>query len=101
MNPARRRHISDDGCVNVEQKRLSFDMGAYIDDLKKTTQYEEAHIWSKVIIKELETAKEHLGLFLRFVERYANSINDDVRPSSVDTCEKAYELWDKELRERG
>ena len=31
--------------------------------------------------------------FLKFVEDYAVSIDDTIRPYSVDTWEKAYELW--------
>jgi hypothetical protein len=37
--------------------------------------------------------KEQILFFLKFVEDYAVSINDTIRPYSVETWEKAYELW--------
>ena len=88
--------ISEDGEVSVEQKRIPFNMRKYSESIKQTTQYTEAPVWSKIIIKELTTAREHLTFFLRYVNKYAERIGDDVRPFSVDTWETAYEEW-KEL----
>lgn len=88
--------IDDDGTVDVELRRLPFDKEAYIADLMKTTQYTEANVWSKVIIRELRNAKEHLTFFLQFVNSYAEQIGDTRRPFSVDTWEKAFELWEKQ-----
>lgn len=88
--------ISEDGEVSVEQKRIPFNMRKYSESIKQTTQYTEAPVWSKIIIKELTTAREHLTFFLRYVNKYAERIGDNVRPFSVDTWETAYEEW-KEL----
>lgn len=85
--------ISDDGKMHIEQRRISFDTAKYIEELKDTSQYNEANIWSNVIIKELESAREHINFFLRFTENYAQQINDERRPFALDTWEKAYELW--------
>lgn len=86
-------NISDEGKVDIEERRVFFDTEKYISSLMLTKQYVEANVWSKVIMKELLTAKEHLTFFLEFVENYANEIHDERRPYSVETWEKAYEIW--------
>ena len=88
--------ISDAGNIIVEEKRIPFDMGAYIDVLIRSDQFVEANVWSNIIIQELRTAREHLFYFLRFVEKYADQIGDKRRPFMLDTWEKAYELWLKQ-----
>lgn len=85
--------ISDAGEVTVEKHRIPFDTEKYIENLKHTTQYTEANVWSRVIIEELRSAKEHLSFFLQFVNKYAEEIKDERRPFAVDTWEKAFELW--------
>lgn len=86
-------NVTDEGMVYVDERRVYFDKVKYIDYLKNTSQYIEANVWSKVIIDELATSKEHLTFFLEFVEKYAYEIGDKIRPFSVETWEKAYELW--------
>lgn len=88
--------ISDAGNIIVEEKRIPFDMEAYIAVLIKSDQFAEANVWSNIIIQELRTAREHLFYFLRFVEKYAEKIDDKRRPFMLDTWEKAYELWVKQ-----
>ena len=80
----------------MEEKRIPFDMEAYIDVLIRSDQFVEANVWSNIIIQELRTAREHLFYFLRFVEEYADKIGDKRRPFMLDTWEKAYELWLKQ-----
>ena len=87
--------ISEDGKVDIELKRLPFDMASYVDELKKTSQFSEAKVWSNVIIKELTTAKEHVAFFLEFTSKYADQIGDDRRPFALDTWETAFEKWDR------
>ena len=89
-------NILDEGKVEIEERRVFLDKKKYIASLMQTKQYLEANVWSKVIIKELLTAKEHITFFLEFVEKYANEINDERRPYSVETWEKAYEIWSKD-----
>lgn len=91
--------ISDTGNIIVEEKRIPFDMEAYIDVLIKSDQFVKANVWSKIIIRELRTAKEHLFYFLRFVEKYAEAIDDKRRPFMLDTWEKAFKLWEKHIKE--
>lgn len=88
--------ISDTGSSIVEERRIPFDMEEYIDVLIKSDQFVKANVWSKVIIQELRTAREHLFYFLRFAEEYADKIDDKRRPFMLDTWEKAYELWLKQ-----
>ena len=89
--------ITDDGKTSVEEIRIPFPMRPYVEELKKTTQYSEAKVWTKVIIKELLTAREHLYYFLSFAERYADGIGDKRRPFAVETWEGAYKAWEEQL----
>ena len=88
--------ITDAGQVRIEEKRVPFDKAAYIGAVTRTGQYREAGVWSRVIIRELATAREHIYYFLAFAEQYAKEIGDDRRPYAVDTWEKAYELWNRQ-----
>ena len=90
-------NISEDGNMELEEVRVAFDKKEYAEKLKMTTQYTEANVWSKVIIKELLTAKEHLTFFLQFTDQYANKIGDPIRPFQVDTWEAAFEAWEKSI----
>ena len=92
--------ISDAGKVTVEKHRIPFDTEKYIEVLKTTSQYSEANVWSKVIIKELRSAKEHMSFFLQFANKYAEEINDTRRPFAIDTWEKAFELWENQSENR-
>ncbi|MBQ4363592.1 MAG: metallophosphoesterase family protein [Oscillospiraceae bacterium] len=87
-------YISDSGEVRTEECRLPFDKVGYAEHLMASTQYKEANVWSKVITKELLTAREHLTFFLQYAEGYAQSIGDERRPFAVDTWERAYCEWD-------
>lgn len=89
--------ISDKGETEVEEIRIPFPMKPYVEELKQTTQYAEAKVWTKVIIKELLTAREHLYYFLSFAERYADGIGDKRRPFAVETWEGAYKAWEDQL----
>ena len=90
--------ISDEGTVNVEQCRVPFDVDTYVEDVKKTPQYVEAAVWTKVMLREIKHEKEQILFFLKFVEDYANSINDSRRPYAIDTWEKSYELWSAQCK---
>lgn len=87
--------ISSDDTVFVEERRVPFPMDEYIETLRQSEQFTKANVWSKVIIKELKTRREHLYFFLRSAEKYAAEIGDEQRPYSVSTWEKAYEIWEK------
>lgn len=88
--------ISDTGNITVEEKRIPFDMDEYINILVKSEQFSKANVWSKIIIEELKTSREHLFFFLRFVEQYAEKIGDMRRPFVLETWENAYKLWIKQ-----
>ena len=90
--------ISEEGETSLEEVRVPFHKKEYVEELKKTTQYKEAGVWSEVIIHELLTAREHLTFFLQFANRYADEIGDHVRPFAVKTWEAAYEAWERSLK---
>ena len=85
----------EDGKTELTEIRIPFPKEDYVEELKNTTQFTEANVWTKVIIKELLTSREHLTFFLQFADRYAGEIGDSQRPFSVKTWEEAYERWDK------
>ena len=91
--------ISDDGRIAYEERRVPFDKNAYIRELMQTGQYREANVWTRVIIREQETALEHMYFFLAFVEQYAKEIGDDRRPFTLETWEKAYEIWQRQQKD--
>ena len=78
---------------------IPFDKNAYIRELMQTGQYREANVWTRVIIREQETALEHMYFFLAFVEQYAKEIGDDRRPFTLETWEKAYEIWQRQQKD--
>ena len=85
--------ISHEGKIEVEERRVSFDIDEYLKIFMQSEQFEKANVWSKVIVKELKTIREHLAFFLRFAEDYAQKIGDAARPFSVSTWEQAFEMW--------
>ena len=91
--------ITDDGCVSIEEKRIPFDKAGYVNEMKASIQYREANVWSRVILREWTTALEHMYFFLEFVEHYANETGDDRRPYSLETWEKAFEIWDRNQKD--
>ena len=89
--------IEENGKIDLNQIRLPFSKEQYVEELKSTTQYKEARVWTEVIIRELLTSREHLTFFLRYAEEYADNIGDTQRPFSVKTWEEAYDNWEKTL----
>ncbi len=85
--------VEENGQVVIQLRRIPFDLGGYAEELRHTTQYTEARVWSEVIMRELRTSREHLVFFLKYAEQYANSIGDPRRPYAVETWEKAYTEW--------
>ena len=93
--------ITEEGQVRIEEQRVPFDKAAYIGKVKQTRLYREANIWSRVIMRELGLAREHVYYFLRFAEQFAKEIGDERRPYAVDTWERAYEAWSAQQETEG
>lgn len=91
--------ISDKETVTVEERRVPFDMKNYLESFKASDQFAKANVWSKVIMKELQAAREHLTFFLQDVERYADEIGDKQRPFSVLTWEQGFARWQGRCKE--
>lgn len=89
--------ISSEGKIEIQERRVPFSKGEYLDVFLQSEQFEKANVWSKVIVKELKTNREHLSFFLWFAEEYAQKIGDGARPFSVSTWERAFELWQQGL----
>ena len=88
--------IADDGRVSIEEKRVPFDKTAYVRSIMQTSMFQEANVWSNVIIRELTKAREHIYYFLAFVEQFAKEIGDERKPYALDTWEKAYDQWNRQ-----
>ena len=86
----------EDGRVEVEERRVAYDVHELIARVKTSDQYTKARVWSEVIFREWLTVKDKMLLFLRFVEQYARGIGDTRRPFAKDTWEAAYEEWRKD-----
>lgn len=89
--------IAENGTVKIEEIRLPFDKQQYAELMKTTTQFAEANIWSRVILRELLTSRENMAFFLQHAEQYARKIGDSIRPYTLDTWEKAYADWIAEV----
>ena len=85
--------ITESGQVRVWEKRIPFDKAAYSEAVRQTGQYREANVWTRVILREQETATEHIHYFLAFAEQFARELGDDRRPFAPDTWERAYAAW--------
>lgn len=90
--------ISDKGALHAEERRVCFDKEAHIKCLLNSDQYDKARVWTKVIVQEWKTNREHMTFFLNFADEYAAKIGDQKRPFSVSTWEQAYALWANECR---
>lgn len=93
--------ISKDGTVQVEERRLPFDMEAYVRAYRQSRQYREVPVWSRVIARQLLESRDYLVFFLRFVEQYARRIGDARRPYAVETWEQAFALWEASVGGQG
>ena len=87
----------ENGNVKVEHIRVYFDLVSYSKTLKDSTQFKEANVWTKIIMKELSSSREKITFFIDYVNRYANDIGDNRRPFAVDTWETAYDKWEKSM----
>lgn len=87
--------LAEDGAVNVEERRADFDTESYLEAFDKSSQFEHANVWSRLIAMQLRTRREHMNFFLQFVESYAQKIRDSRRPYTVSTWEQAFAEWEQ------
>lgn len=87
--------LSGSGEAVVEERRVPFDIEAYVQSFQKSDQFKKANVWSRVNVKELLQRREKMTFFLQFVEEYARKIGDSQRPFSVPTWEQAFAAWEK------
>lgn len=76
-------------------KRVKYDVNTTINHTIKSDYANEVSVWSGIITKELETAREQAIPFIRFAEKYATDHQDMVRPFCPKTWYSAYEEWCK------
>ncbi|MCL2322127.1 MAG: metallophosphoesterase family protein [Oscillospiraceae bacterium] len=79
----------------AEIRRVAYNIDEIINYTKKSDYAKDVKVWSSIILKELETAREQAIPFIHFAEKYATDIQDMVRPFSEETWNSAYEEWHK------
>lgn len=84
--------ITDNGW-HVEELRIPYDLEETIKQFRQSDLYSFARVWCEILIKHLETGRPHGGYFLNFIRGYAD------KPYSLETWERAYELWCKETEQ--
>lgn len=81
--------------MSVEERRVRYDVYDLIDQVKRTSQYKEAYVWSEITFKEWIRSRDHVDFFLEFAEEYANKIGDRRRPFAKETWRDAFAQWEK------
>lgn len=81
--------------ISVEERRVPYDVYDLIGQVKKTSQYEEAYVWSEVMFRDWIHSRDHIDFFLQYAEDYADEIGDGRRPLAKETWRKAFETWQK------
>ncbi len=89
--------ITDTGEVSLEERRVSFDMDRYLALFRKSVQCREVPVWSRLIMKQLETRKEYISLFLQYMEEYAGEMGELRRPFPLPVWERGFERWYRTL----
>lgn len=87
----------DGGDAHVLERRVDYDLRGLLEDMARSTQHQEAWVWSQLIVRELTTRHEHVNFFLQYAQEYAASIGDAIRPYTVKTWEDAYDKWSNTL----
>lgn len=90
--------LSAGGGITVEERRVAFDTGGYIQTLRQSEQYEKANVWSRIVIKEWQDRREYMAFFLAFAEEYAAKLGDSRRPFARETWENAFAAWEAEQK---
>ncbi|MBQ8597432.1 MAG: metallophosphoesterase family protein [Lachnospiraceae bacterium] len=86
------------GQTFVEERRVPYDTEELIRQVKQTSQYEEARVWTETIIRGWRTCSEQSIRYIEHVEAYAKKIGDEHRPFTRETWDGAYETWDGALK---
>lgn len=87
----------DQDTVDIEERRVHYNVYDLIERTKKTTQYKEAYVWSEITFKEWMYSRDHVDFFLKFADDYANKIGDSRRPFEKETWQEAFVQWNQSL----
>jgi predicted phosphodiesterase len=83
----------DKNQTHIEERRVLYDRDKLLAEFKNSSLFHVAPVWSSIILQEMVTQYESASFFLRFVNDYANKINDPIRPYSLETWTEAHRLW--------
>lgn len=87
---------SDENGLQVQERRVPYDIEAFIRKIEESDQFERVPVWSKIRIKELRSRSEHLYFFIKYASEYAERTGETVRPFGKKTWEGAFEEWDRQ-----
>lgn len=79
--------------LQIEERRVPYDIDRLISKYRRSSLYEAAPVWSRVIMQEMAAEFEVAQLFLQSVNDYANKIGDPIRPFTARTWTQAYDYW--------
>ena len=82
----------------VQERRVAYDVQAFIADLKSGALYENAQVWCDLVVSQCLTGVEHMAFFLQFAKVYAQRNGDAARPFSRETWAGAYKVWYEQLK---
>lgn len=85
----------DENGMSVEERRIPYDVYDLISQVKGTSQYEQAYVWSNLTFQEWIHSRDHVDFFLQYAEKYARETGDCRRPFAKETWRNAFEQWEK------
>ena len=83
----------ENGRCAVTERRIPYDPGPLIAQVRQSSQYAAARVWSELMFMSWRTRREKMGSFIRYCIQFAERIGDPRRPFARDTWEAAYEEW--------
>ncbi len=81
------------GAWAVAERRVTYDLEAAAQGLRSSSLYEQAAIWSDIIIDSLYRAEDIMTFFIRHVHALAESFGQPTQPASNEIWRLAYQKW--------
>jgi predicted phosphodiesterase len=93
---------SSDGVFKIEERAVEYDVEQTIRQLRESSLYNAAPVWSDIMIEQLKTGRDHVSFFLNALKNFADPLIETKHPFSNQVWRTAAEVWynDKELFRR-
>jgi len=73
----------------ITERRVAYDVENTVNCLKASGLYEQAEIWSRIMIKQLKTGGDFISHYLRHVEELAKKLEYPSFPVSNEIWQEA------------